>query len=349
MALSVDTILERYRVLLDEALSRRDEPWFSASIMPERYEGGKFVELTAEVLDRFNNFYIGGIGLEAADYGISTEEHADIAQFAPLAQPSPERILTIERTARYTGLTELRNTVEATPNDVKLWLQAASDQVDSGGHRTILSVHRKLFLMTNHSARLARRIVAIKNGVGWPETPVTSVLELGGGHGKTTIDMVGLFNPKITYYVDLPLNMALAARYAELFRPNLAHLVWSEEDEPQPGKFNLVAPWLLHKIKEPVDLMVNFLSLHHMAGATQEHYFANLIEPKVRQLYHENRLHPRDNYEGALATSSIREKMQLLSSREVFKPEFYTGKLGNLMESSDLWVYGELIRNPRFG
>ncbi|HBJ94023.1 MAG TPA: hypothetical protein DDZ43_14175, partial [Hyphomonadaceae bacterium] len=66
------------------------------------------------------------------------------------------------------------------------------------------------------------------------------------------------------YYVDLPLNVGLAATYLEACFPNRVNLVWDETDDVIAGKINVVTPWLIDKIDEPIDLMINFLSLHHM-------------------------------------------------------------------------------------
>ena len=123
-------------------------------------------------------------------------------------------------------------------------------------------------------------------------------MELGGGFGKSLADLIRIFPTATAFYVDLPINMAVAAHYLDGRFPGRVNLVWRDTDEAREGMINIVAPWLIDKIDLQIGLMINFLSMHHMPQQTIDFYFGSLIAPKVRFLYHENRLVPRSTDEG---------------------------------------------------
>ena len=102
------------------------------------------------------------------------------------------------------------------------------------------------------------------------------------------------------------------------------------------GMINVVAPWLIDKIDLQIDLMINFLSLHHMPQRTVDFYFARLIAPKVRFLYHGNQLVPRraDEGEGFLEQTPTRSEMDIRHSIQI--PWGTTGKA----------TFSEFIHNP---
>ena len=51
------------------------------------------------------------------------------------------------------------------------------------------------------------------------DTPPNTILELGGGFGKSLADLIRIFPAATALYVDLPVNMAVAAHYlTDVFR-----------------------------------------------------------------------------------------------------------------------------------
>ena len=130
--------------------------------------------------------------------------------------------------------------------------------------------------------------------------------------------------------------MAVAAHYLDGRFPGRVNLVWRDTDEARAGMINIVAPWLIDKIDLQIDLMMNFLSMHHMPQQTIDFYFGSLIAPKVWFLYHENRLVPRstDEGEGFLTKTPTRSAMNIQHSVQI-----HWGTTGK-------GTFAEFIRNP---
>ena len=173
------------------------------------------------------------------------------------------------------------------------------DEQPFGADRVVLEIEGEKLPISIFSARMASRAMhATAYYQTHASTPMKTVLELGGGFGRCLRDCLSINSIKTAYYIDLPLNVGLAATYLEACFPGRVNLVWDAHDEIISGKINVLAPWLIDKIDEPIDLMINFYSLHHMPQVTMNHYFDTLIYPKVRFLYHENRMYPRSMNEG---------------------------------------------------
>ena len=160
-------------------------------------------------------------------------------------------------------------------------------------------------------------------------------MELGGGFGKSLADLIRTFPQVTAFYVDLPVNMAVAAHYFDGRFPGCVNLVWGETDTVRAGMINVVAPWLIDKIDPPIDLLINFLSMHHMPQRTMDFYFARLIAPKVRFFYHENRLAPRSTQEGEgfMEKTPERAKMDMRHSVQI-------------PWGSKFKTFSEFMRNP---
>ena len=141
-------------------------------------------------------------------------------------------------------------------------------------------------------------------------TPMKTVLELGGGFGRCLRDCLSINPIETAYYVDLPFNVGIAAKYLEACFPRWVNLVWAAQDERILGKINILVLWLIDKIEEPIDLMINFLSLQHMPQVTMNHYFDTLIAPTMKYLYYENRMRPRSHHkaEGSLLDVVARQQ-----------------------------------------
>ena len=74
------------------------------------------------------------------------------------------------------------------------------------------------------------------------DTPPNTILELGGGFGKSLADLIRIFPAATALYVDLPVNMAVAAHYFDGRFPCRINLVWRDTDLVRVGILNVVAP-----------------------------------------------------------------------------------------------------------
>jgi len=61
-------------------------------------------------------------------------------------------------------------------------------------------------IQTAHSGAIAAELYFREN-----DSPPRALLELGGGFGKSLADLVRIFPAATAFFVDLPINMALAA------------------------------------------------------------------------------------------------------------------------------------------
>ena len=178
-------------------------------------------------------------------------------------------------------------------------LKLIIDEQPFGADRVALEIEGEKLPISIFSARMASRAMhATAYYQTHASTPMKTVLELGGGFGRLLARLFKHQFYRNCVLYDLPLNVGLAATYLEACFPGRVNLVWDAHDAIISGKINVLAPWLIDKIDEPIDLMINFYSLHHMPQVTMNHYFNTLIYPKVRFLYHENRMHPRSMKEG---------------------------------------------------
>lgn len=146
---------------------------------------------------------------------------------------------------------------------------------------------------------------------------VRTLAEIGGGHGRAMRDLIWMFDVETAFYIDLPLNMLLAARFLGHYFGGRLNVVWNENDRVVEGGVNIVAPWLIDRIETPVDLLVNFLSFHHMSMAALRYYGERLIEPRVSTLYHENRDQPREAFDVGAANYPFRRPFRLHNSQAV--------------------------------
>ena len=189
-------------------------------------------------------------------------------------------------------------------------------------------------IRTAHRAAVAAELYTREN-----DAPPHTILELGGGFGKSLADLIRIFPAATALYVDLPVNMALAAHYFDGRFPGRVNLVWRDTDAVRAGMINVVAPWLIDKIDLQIDLMINFLSMHHMPQRTMDFYFARLIAPKVRFFYHENRLAPRFAHEGEGFLEQTPKRNELDVRHSIQIPWVPIGSIGRA-------TFSEFIVNP---
>ncbi|EDP63204.1 hypothetical protein BAL199_30542 [alpha proteobacterium BAL199] len=346
-------LIELYTRMEAEAEARAVEPWFRIDRLPpsgSSHERTKFQrEIPPGVVDRFRDFKIGGIGLEPQDYGITLADYLSRPNFDKLVDDPIVRDPKAERLIQVLVREQLKG---AQPDVVQAFLHALDDSLNIGGRKHVVGFSR-LIVCSMFSLKMAQRALRMLAVLHRHEVRPKVLLEIGGGYGKTFSDACALLGVRTGIYVDLPLNLLLAASYLNKLSPGKVNLVWSDDAEIREGAMNLVAPWLLEeKLAMPVDLALNFLSLQHMQAATQEFYLGILRRNGLGHLYHENRLHPRDRVEGALAGSASMTAARTLESQVASRPTFYSpdgrrinspdGRGTNL--TRELVVYGQLLR-----
>ena len=306
------------------ASDRGEEDWFAAQA--HTHERQKFTLLPSiEVLARFRDYNIGGIGLEPHDFMRSLEK---VALFEKIQIPRFSRDflkLYLKNNFNFALniLKSLKDAVSPRGYSKEFqdgFLQNMADTTDNGGVFGTIKVFEREIFTSAFAIRTAHRgAIAAELYLSESAAPPRTIMELGGGFGKSLADLIQIFPAATALYVDLPVNMAVAAHYLDGRFPGRVNLVWRDTDVVRAGMINVVAPWLIYKIDFQVDLMINFLSMHHMPQQTMDFYFARLIAPKVRFFYHENRLVPRraDEGEGLLEKTPERAKMEMCHSVEV--------------------------------
>jgi len=340
----------RYHAMLAEAESRRGERWFNwdgvADLPAHGHEKTKFVEISARVLEHFRNYNIPGIGLEAIDLVAHTTP-PDLEPFQRIPRTGVDgsqstKTFLEERVKDWIGLLGGLKSQD----ELDAFILAMPDDCDVGGFQGTVSVNRRLLIVSLFSIRMAARLVRVVRAARHlPKRPRT-ILELGGGFGRSLADMVRWFEVETAYLVDLPLNQVVSAHFLQAVFPGRVNLVWRENDTAMTGKINLVCPWLLHKIEGPIDLMTNFLSFHHMQDRTLTFYHENLVKDRVAHLYHENRLQPRDRVEGRLETHRIRTSLDLLEQGVVSAARVMQEANGGRPAAQSVPLMGEILRNP---
>lgn len=310
----IEAMLARYPELIEGAEASRSLGWY-----PSGGEVYKFsYKPTVQSVDRFGDYIFGGIGFEPDDYGLARSEF----QLQHYGNKRPK--ITGERRTnfqqkflvnakRFTGIFR-----KEAPERLMDWVDFIREDFDFGMENLSASIDRYPVLANPSSFRFARRAIVVQEKLRQynVEMPVT-LAEVGGGHGRVVRDLMRLLPVQTVFYIDLPLNMILAARFLGHFHPGLINLVWSEADMPVKGKINIMAPWLINKIEMPIDLLVNFLSFQHMSIDALNYYGDRLIKPFARVLYHENRDRPREGFDMGAADYPFRDAFELLQSKPI--------------------------------
>ena len=337
----IEEIYARCPEMFAAASDRGEEDWFAAQA--HIHERQKFTLLPSiEVLARFRDHKIGGIGLEPHDFMLRRLKVAlfEKIQVPGFSQDDLKSILNFNMNRAEAVLKSLQGVVSArgySKEFLGVFQENMVDTPDNGGvFGTIEVLKREIFtsgfaIRTAHRGAIAAELYTRENAA-----PPRAVMELGGGFGKSLADLIRIFPAATALYVDLPVNMAVAAHYFDGRFPGRVHLVWRDTDAVRAGMINVVAPWLIDKIDLQIDLMINFLSMHHMPQRTMDFYFARLIAPKVRFFYHENRLVPRSAHEGEgfLEQAPKRAEMDIRHSIQI---PWGKTKIG---------TFSEFMRNP---
>jgi len=307
---SLQRLVDRYPALIEEAERHRDLGWYpvGGEVLKQRYRP------TSAVIDRFADHLFGGIGFDSRDFAVAVNE----LHPGSYGHRRPE--IQGEALSRYRGMfegqaqIEYRWLMEKYPGRLDDWISLVNEIYDFGGIRTPIALDRRYFFSTFHALRVGRRAIAASELMRG--RPVRTLVEIGGGHGRTTRDLLWMLGAETVFYVDLPLNMLLAARFLGHFFPNRVNLVWSGDEAPVEGRINIVAPWLVDRIEVPVDLLVNFLSFHHMSIDALRFYGEHLIEPRVGALYHQNRDRPREAFDVGLDDYPFRTPFAVADRRD---------------------------------
>lgn len=335
----IEEIYARCPEMFAEATRRAEERWFCAS--SHTHERHKFTLFPSiDVIKKFRDYYIGGIGVDASD-SLYTGEPLSLFKKYPEHNLTKKDIkvnldhhLNLSKKILF-KFSDLFEPDGYTKQFQKMFIENLVEFPEFGGFFIKTKISKNSIVTSLYAVRTAHRSAIasnlyIKQNVSTPRT----VLELGGGFGKSLADLIQAYPDVTAIYVDLPINMAIAAHYFSKRFPNRVNLVWQNTDTIRHGMINILAPWFIDMIDIEVDLMINFTSLQHMPQSVAEYYFSQLISTKVRYLYHENRLAPRSHHEreGCLGTLSNRLEMDIRHSIEL---------------PTRIPIFSEFIRNPR--
>ena len=286
-------LLNRYEDLCRAADLHAEGGWRS-----EREDSLKrTVELTPQVLDRFADYEIGGIGFELGNdfFGdrVTTGGIPALRKVASEAQWS-----AYEQKCWFGAKALLRDAASRGLADFEACVTTLSTDDVVGGVHVGLRVDREREIkISMHTVRVADR--AVQLGRQLERIPAT-VLEIGGGNGRFVRDVGKLAPGSRIYYVDLVLTLAIAARYLTRVFPGEVHLAWDDKQPiPSDVRIVLVPPWRIAEIPVPPDVCCNFLSFQHMERRNLEYYGSALLKIGCRTIFHRNRI-------GALRPGEVR-------------------------------------------
>lgn len=322
----IGVLLERYGDLLADCERYRDLGWYPSG--GEIYKFG-YVP-TAGVVDHFADYLFGGIGFEAPDFWVPRDAFGIDVYGRRRPDISDTDFTRYERLVSGAARRLCQAVADTYPHRFGDYLSLIKEPHDFGGLRAGLTINKTKVLTSRHAVQVGRRAIDICEQLGTDAQSVKTIVEIGGGHGRTTRDLIHLLDVETAFYVDLPLNMLLAARFLRQFFGDRVNLVWKEEDRIVKGGINIVAPWLIGRVDGPIDLLVNFLSFQHMSMPALRFYGEALIEPKVRFLFHENREMPIRPGEVGIADYPFRSHFDRARWRETYRP---TGPDGRVVGS----------------
>lgn len=201
-------LLDKYAKMLAELGTDPSPPWGGNSDHAYKRRG----QITAQVVDRFADYAIGGIGFEfghdhlrhLSDPSVSafppslSDDGFDRDKVATLLPPQLARLLSFDFATKAQAVDLLR-----------------VDGVAGGRHATVDfgGVEAGVSL---HTIRVADRAYAMREAHGrWPDR----LLEIGGGHGRFVRDVARCSPKTRIFYSDLPLNLLLTARYLSRMFP----------------------------------------------------------------------------------------------------------------------------------
>ena len=121
----------------------------------------------------------------------------------------------------------------------------------------------------------------------------SSILEIGGGYGGL-MGRIGLMHPdKKLFLVELPRATVLAYYYLKTKLHNVQlHYNPASLLLNTSAHVNVMFPWILSRLDQPIDLVINTVSFQHMNAANHAFYFENLRRLKVPFMFSINRVEP---------------------------------------------------------
>jgi len=152
---------------------------------------------------------------------------------------------------------------------------------------------------------------------------VKVVMEVGSGYGGLSQKNISKLNVERYYLVDLPENMVLAYYY-HLQSGNRVCVVINDNDLDKIENHNvvIVAPWMLDKLTQHVDLLVNTMSFQHMTRENIDYYFSFITKLNVKHFYHVNRVIKRDPTDIVAAEYPVPDDMQAVFSKKWYEEGF---------------------------
>jgi putative sugar O-methyltransferase len=301
-------LIERYSALCAAADRHADLGWRSS-----REDGQKRrFALTAEIVDRFADYVFGGIGFEVQNDFFGTmpsTEGVILRRPEPTAAQRDEHLKKLS--ANFKAVWSSFNAARVPPSR---WLPIITADNVVGGLLLTLTVNGQQILVSAHTLRVAARVFTMRAAFG---TVPTSVLEIGGGHGRFVRDVLKLAPETRITYCDLPFNLLLAARYLSRVFPGEVHLAWDDAPIPDTARITVVPPWRLTEIPYPIDVCCNFLSFQHMQADNLAFYGAALQKLGVASIYHMNRLTAYHSGEVALDDYPFRTAYETVFRRSL--------------------------------
>lgn len=308
----IRALLDRYPRLIADCERYRRLGWY-----PSGGEVYKFaMQPSFEAVDRFADHVFGGIGFEPDDYMLGPTEFGIAGYGRRRPTLSPGLQARHHRIFNNGAVLECQAVMNGSPDRIEDWTRLVSDEGVFGGIRLPLKVGPHECASTFHAVRIARRAIVVSELMRARGRSVGTLAEIGGGHGRSLRDLIWMCGAETAFYVDLPLNMLLAARFLGHFFGDRVNLVWTEQDAVVPGGINIVAPWLIDRIAMPIDLLINFYSFQHMSMEALRYYDRALIGPRVAALYHLNREQRRDSFDVAVPDYPFRDGFILDDSAE---------------------------------
>lgn len=309
---AIRSALERYPRLIADCDRYKELGWY-----PSGGEVYKFaVRPSVQAVDRFADHVFGGIGFEPDDYMLGPTAFGIDGYGHRRPELSPEARARHQTIFNNGLVLECRALMNSSPGRIDDWVRLIGDDGRFGGIRLPFSVGAHRGFSTLHALRIARRAITVSELMRARGRSVNTLVEIGGGHGRSLRDLIWMFGVETAFYTDLPLNMLLATRFLGHFFGDRVNLVWSEDDTVVGGGINIVAPWLIDRIAVPVDLLVNFYSFQHMSMEALRYYADRLIKPRAAALYHLNREQRRDTFDVAVPDYPFRDAFTVAAAAE---------------------------------
>ncbi len=300
----LETLVAMHDQLMEAAAAHIDLGW--------RPAGGENLKwrypLDADRLRRFADFAYGGLGFEFKNDFLDTKPTDDDP--APEVQKTEQLVLTARRRILNSidvGATEARVLFA----DLEIqWAALLHEPLEIGGVFLDLVSASPPIRVTNQTTRVSNRAPLL---AAWLGRAPTSVLEIGGGHGRFLRDCALLFPQARLVLTDLPFNLIVQARYLEEYFGGAVNLCLVDGQAFDPdARINLVAPWRLNEITVETELIANFLSFQHMDAVNLAWYGDAMDALAVRYLFPQNRSVGRDSFDFGVDDYPFRAKFTAL-------------------------------------